>query len=136
LAGLAKTPELYRCGISYVGVTDIDLFFKSAISWELEDPGINSKLIGDPRLDKAKFKEVSPLRLADRITAPVFLAYGERDPIVDFKHGTRMASALKRRGIPVEWMIRSQEGHGYRAPENLIQYYNKLEEFLAKHLAP
>jgi dipeptidyl aminopeptidase/acylaminoacyl peptidase len=136
LAGLAQTPELYRCGVSYVGVTDIELFFKTSIPWELKDPGINMKLIGNPKYDLERFREVSPLRLAKKIHAPVFLAYGELDGIVDFKHGTRMAAALRKRGVPVEWMIRSQEGHGYVYPENLKDYFTTLEAFLAKNLSP
>lgn len=71
-----------------------------------------------------------------QIKAPVFLAYGELDRLVNFKHGTRMASALRKRDVPVEWMVRSQEGHGYRDPKNRLEYYSTLEAFLAKHMAP
>jgi len=136
LAGLATTPELYCCGVSYVGVTDIELMLKTSVPWELQDPGINLKLISNSKYDVEKYRQVSPLRMAERIKAPVFLAYGERDRRVNFKHGTRMAAALRKRDVPVEWMIRSQEGHGYREYQNQLDYYRTLEAFLTKYMGP
>jgi len=134
MAGLAFTPDLYRCGINYVGVTDIALLQKTIPEhWERLRADLENKT-GNKKTDKARMEETSPLKNVDRIQAPVFFAYGEQDERVDLKHGTRMYSALKSRGIPVEWISRVDEGHGYRRKENVHDVYRAMEAFLAKHM--
>lgn len=136
MAGLAFTPELYRCGINYVGVTDIELLLKTIPQgWETIRAALE-EMTGKPTQDRDQLEATSPLKHADKIRAPVLFAYGERDDRVDLKHGTRLANALKSRGIPVEVMIRSDEGHGYRRMENKLGFYGAMEAFLAKHNAP
>lgn len=134
MAGLAFTPELYRCGINYVGVTDIALLQKTIPeSWERMRADLENKT-GNSKADRERLAETSPLKNVDRIRAPVFFAYGEQDERVDMKHGTRMYSSLKSRGIPVEWMSRVDEGHGYRRKENVHDLYRAMEAFLAKYM--
>jgi dipeptidyl aminopeptidase/acylaminoacyl peptidase len=134
MAGLAFTPELYRCGINYVGVTDVALLQRTVPrAWEsimeqLED------MTGDRKRDRERLTASSPLENADRIRAPVFFAYGELDDRVDMRHGTRMAATLRRNGVPVEWMLRSDEGHGFYQWDNMIAFYRTMERFLAEHM--
>jgi len=136
MAGLAFTPELYRCGINYVGVTDISLLLKTIPeSWERMREDLENKT-GNAKLDRNRLDATSPLKNAERIKAPVFFVYGEQDERVDIKHGTRMAAALKHNGIPVEWMSRVDEGHGYRRPENKKAFYSQMGSFLAKYMGP
>ncbi|HRQ63333.1 MAG TPA: S9 family peptidase [Xanthomonadaceae bacterium] len=136
MAGLAYTPELYRCGINYVGVTSIPLLFDSAPrAWA---PGLETmkKQIGDPREDKAMLEDRSPVNHAERIQAPVFMAYGKQDPRVVIKHLELMEAALKRAGKPYEVMVKDDEGHGFGKFENQVEFYSAMERFLSRHLAP
>ncbi len=136
MAGLAFTPELYRCGINYVGVTDIELLLKTIPQgWESIRAALE-EMTGKPTQDREQLEATSPLKHSDKIRAPVLFAYGELDDRVDLKHGTRLASALKSRGIPVEVMIRSNEGHGYRRQKNKLDFYGAMEAFLAKYNGP
>ncbi|MFA5057386.1 MAG: S9 family peptidase [Opitutaceae bacterium] len=134
MAGLAFTPELYRCGINYVGVTDIELLLRTIPdAWE----SIRAQLevtTGDAKRDRERLRATSPLLNADKIRAPVFFAYGELDDRVDLKHATKLATQLRKHGVPVEWMIRSDEGHGYRRWKNKIRLYQAMEKFLATNL--
>ncbi len=134
MAGLAFTPELYRCGVNYVGVTDVTLLLRTVPrAWESIMAQLEG-MTGDRRLDRERLEASSPMKNVDRIRAPVFFAYGELDDRVDLKHGTQMASALRRNRVPVEFLSRSDEGHGFRRWDNKIAFYSLMETFLAEHM--
>ncbi|GHB58472.1 peptidase [Psychrosphaera saromensis] len=136
MAGLTFTPELYKCGINYVGVTDIELLFDSLPKhWEPQRE-VMKKQIGDPE-DKELMKRMSPLHHVDKIVAPVMIVQGAKDPRVVKKHATKLREALKDRGIELsddEWIMKENEGHGFAKQENKIELYTKMEKFLAKYL--
>jgi dipeptidyl aminopeptidase/acylaminoacyl peptidase len=91
-------------------------------------------MTGSRQRDRERLEATSPLEHAELIRVPVFFAYGELDDRVDMRHGTRMAATLRRNGVPVEWMLRPDEGHGYQRWENKIRFYRTMETFLAEHL--
>ncbi len=133
LMGLIRDPDLYRCGVDWVGVTDIDLLFTS--SWSDADDtwkkyGL-TKLVGNPATDGARFKATSPSENAAKIHAPVLMAYGEKDSRVPLEHGERMRDALARQpGAKVEWVVYKDEGHGWRYEENNLDFWNRVARFL------
>jgi dipeptidyl aminopeptidase/acylaminoacyl peptidase len=139
LWGLIKTPALYRCGIAAVAVTDIQLMFD--ISWsdtarahfQWLEHGARVR-IGDPERDREKFRSVSPLHQAERLQAPVLLAYGGADERVPIRHGNAFRAALDRYGKAYEWVVYEDEGHGFAREANVIDFYRRVETFLAKHL--
>lgn len=134
MAGLAFTPELYRCGVNYVGVTDIKLLLKTLPRhWEHSREEMES-MVGNAKKDSQKLDSVSPMENADKIKAPVFFAYGEMDERVDLKHATRFISKLRSNGIPVEYMVKNNEGHGYNEYKNKLDFYQTLERFLDEHM--
>lgn len=136
MAGLAFTPELYQCGVNYVGVTDIPLLFETAPdAWA---SGIRQMaiMVGDPESEKEFLEEWSPSKHADRIRAPVFMAYGLQDPRVNIRHARVMEDGLQKNKVPYEMMIKKDEGHGFQKQENIYDFYGRLESFLAEHLTP
>lgn len=136
MAGLTFTPELYKCGINYVGVTDVALLFESMPKhWEPQKELLKTR-IGDPD-DEALMKRMSPLAHVDKIKAPLMIVQGARDPRVVKQHATDLRDALEDRGIELsddEWIMKKNEGHGFRKEENRLELYTKIEKFLAKHL--
>lgn len=136
MAGLTFTPDLYKCGINYVGVTDIGLLFTSMPKhWEPAKELMKVQ-IGDPD-DKALMNRMSPLMHVDKIKAPLMIIQGAKDPRVVKQHATDLRDALEDRGINLtddEWIMKLNEGHGFRKEENVIELYTKMEKFLAKHL--
>lgn len=136
MAGLTFTPDLYKCGVNYVGVTDVGLLFTSMPkTWEpLKE--VMKVQIGDPE-DKELMKRMSPLAHVDKIKAPLMIVQGARDPRVVKKHATDLRKALAKRGIKLtddEWIMKPKEGHGFRKEENKFELYTKMEKFLAKYL--
>ncbi len=136
MAGLTFTPELYKCGVNYVGVTDVGLLFKSMPKhWEpLKE--VMKIQIGDPE-DKELMNRMSPLAHVDQIKAPLMIIQGAKDPRVVKKHALKLRDALEKRGIKLtddEWIYKLNEGHGFRKEENRIELYEKMDKFLAKYL--
>lgn len=139
LWGLIKTPDLYRCGVAYVAVTDIGLYFDipwsdmARSSYEWLEYGARSR-IGDPATDRDKFNRVSPLHNAARLQAPVLLAYGALDRRVPLKHGNALRDALEQYGKKYEWVVYRDESHGFNKDENRVDFYRRVEAFLKRHL--
>jgi dipeptidyl aminopeptidase/acylaminoacyl peptidase len=134
--GLITTPELYRCGISYAGVTDVaDIVKRGENKSRAPDLSLLFEArIGDWKADAERLKETSPLSHADQINVPLFLAYGKLDPRVPFGEGRDLARELKRKGKQFVMMVKDDEGHGFHKEENRIEFYTKLEEFLKENL--
>ena len=139
MMGLARDPERYRCGINYLGVTDIMLMFD--VTWsDMSNTDFlryNAKeLIGDPERDAAQFKATSPLARAAKVRAPVLMAYGGADRRVPVVHGERMRDALRNSGARVDWVVYADEGHGFLREANRFDFYGRVAKFLGEHLKP
>jgi dipeptidyl aminopeptidase/acylaminoacyl peptidase len=140
LMGLAKDPDLYRCGVAWIAVADLELLVQGSW-WVPDDSSLARKLtlpemVGDAKADAAMLAANSPVRLAARIKAPVLLAYGEADARVPLTHGKRMRDALTAAGNPPAWISYPEEGHGFAKPENRLDFARRVDAFLAKHLQP
>jgi dipeptidyl aminopeptidase/acylaminoacyl peptidase len=137
MMGLVRNPERWRCGVNYVGVTDIALVFDVTWSDTADSTFIKflaKDMIGDPVADAEKLKAVSPLAQADRIKAPVLMAYGSDDRRVPLVHGTQMKDKLVARGVPVEWVVYGEEGHYFLLDESRFDFFRRVAAFLARHL--
>jgi dipeptidyl aminopeptidase/acylaminoacyl peptidase len=137
MMGLVKTPELYRCGVNWLGVTDI--LTKLSISWS--DHAYSGFMefsaqdyIGDASRDREQLIATSPVEQAHKIKAPVLLAYATSDYRVPVVHGEKMKAALDKHGKPYKWLLFQDERHGFRDPKNIKQFYEEVEKFLAENL--
>lgn len=136
LMGLIKNPELFRCGVEWAGVTDIGLMFtntESDATQEYLHYGMKTT-IGDPVADADMFKENSPLLNAAKLTQPVLLAHGVEDVRVPIVHATEFRSAVRKTNPNVEWIVYSNEGHGWRHEDDRIDFWKHVETFLDKNL--
>lgn len=137
LMGLARHPELYRCGAAWVAVTDLQLMFQwqrfSDLTDESREYGYPA-LIGDPQADAGKLAATSPVNQAGRIKAPVLLAMGGLDRRVPLEHGLKMRDALHAAGNPPQWVVYDDEAHGWVKLETRVDFATRLERFLAQHL--
>lgn len=134
LAGLTFTPDLYACGVDYVGVSNI-FSWMDAIPpyWEPYREMIY-EMVGHPQEDSLLLVEASPLFHVDKIKAPLFIAQGANDPRVPKQESDQIVEALKEKGIEVPYMVKDNEGHGFSNEENRFDFYGAMEEFFFKHL--
>lgn len=138
MMGLVKEPELFKAGINWVGVTDIELMYEVGWSDFMGGKWMRygmPKMVGDPKADAAQLANTSPLKRAAEIKQPVLMAYGEMDARVPLPHGKKMLEALKKAGNQdVELIVYEGEGHGFGLAKNRFDFYRRMEAFLAKHL--
>jgi dipeptidyl aminopeptidase/acylaminoacyl peptidase len=134
LAGLAFTPELYACGIDYIGPSNLMTFMNTIPPYWEQSRAIMYEAVGDPDKDRERLEAASPLFHVDSIRAPLFVAQGANDPRVKQAESDQMVEALRARGVEVEYMLKENEGHGFANEENRFDFYRAMELFLARHL--
>ena len=134
LAGITLTPDLYACAVDYVGVSNLLTFMNTIPPYWRPDIIKLYERVGDPKKDEEFLKAVSPVFLADRIKVPLFVAQGAKDPRVNINESNQIVESLRNRGVFVEYMVKENEGHGFRNEENRFDFYEKMESFLRQHL--
>lgn len=134
LAGMAFTPELYACGVDYVGVSNLFTFMKTIPPYWKPLLDMMFEMVGDPVKDSTLLREASPVFHVDKIKAPLFIAQGANDPRVNKAESDQMVEALKKQGIDVPYMVKDNEGHGFHNQENRFDFYSEMEKFLEKYL--
>lgn len=134
LAGACFTPDLYRCAVDYVGVSNLFTFMDTIPPyWEAMRKMLYEQ-VGDPEADRSQLEATSPALHADKIRCPIFIAQGANDPRVNKAESDQMVAALRRQGVEVEYMVKENEGHGFSNQENRFDFYRAMERFLARHL--
>lgn len=134
LAGVTFTPDLYACGVDYVGVSNLFTLIKSIPAYWEPMREMFYEMMGHPEKDKELYEKVSPVFHADNIKVPLLVAQGANDPRVNKQESDQIVEALKKRGIEVTYMVKDNEGHGFRNEENRFDFYRAMEEFLGKNL--
>lgn len=134
LAGLAFTPDVYKCGVDIVGPSNIKTLLDSIPAYWGPLRNDMLKKIGDVDADEEFNKKISPLYHVDNIKSPLLIGQGANDPRVKQAEADQIAFAMQKKGIPVEYVLYPDEGHGFARPENRIDFNGRAEKFLATHL--
>ena len=136
LAGLCFTPDLYACGVDYVGVSNMFTTLADIPPYWEPYREMMYEMDGHPEKDKEFLESISPVFHADKIKAPLFVAQGAKDPRVKKAESDQIVEALKKRGVDVLYMVKENEGHGFRNEENKMEFYSAMEKFFAEYLKP
>jgi len=130
LAGLTFTPDLYACGVDYCGVSNIFTWMESIPPYWKPFVEMNYEMVGHPEKDKELLSKASPALHVEQIKAPLLIAQGKNDPRVKIGESNQMVDALRKRGINVPYIVKANEGHGFRNEENRMDFYKNMETFL------
>lgn len=136
LGSLVKTPDLYTCGVDYVGVSNLFTFFKSFPPyWKPYLKQVYAQWYDETsQTDIEIMKQVSPALNVDKITKPLFVVQGANDPRVNINESDQVVENLRKRGFDVPYMVKYNEGHGFGHEDNRLELYKCMMGFFAKHL--
>jgi len=137
LAQLVLHPEIYKFGICSVGPGNlVDL-----INWRKKlghDQAYLSytRTIGNPETEKDLLEAHSPINYMNRLQAPLMIVHGTKDYRVPIGQAIELRKTLDRLGKDYEWIVKKDEGHGFRKPKNKIELFTKMDAFLAPFRDP
>ena len=135
MAALAFEPEAFDVGVNIFGVTNWLRTLKSIPPyWESYRAALYDEL-GDPTTeDSVRLYSISPVFHADNVTKPLMVLQGANDVRVLQVESDEIVEGVKANGVPVEYVVFDDEGHGFRKKENEIEGYGQIKEFLDEHL--
>lgn len=134
LQGIVVTPTLYAAAVDYVGVSNLFTFMQTIPPYWKPLLDMMYEMVGNPEQDSVQFVATSPALNADKIITPLFVAQGANDPRVNIEESNQIVNALKERGVEVEYMVKDNEGHGFRNEENRFDFYRAMEKFLSEQI--
>jgi len=134
LAGVTFTPELYACAVAMSGFANLKTSFETFPSFWLPLKKRWIRRVGDVERDEELNRRISPLFHIDKIGAPLLIAHGQNDPRVKISEPEQIVKAMRAKGIPVTFVVYPDEGHGVGRPENQLDLFGRIEEFLGNNL--
>ena len=135
LINAINRPNLYKCAVSYAGVTDLPLLFNDLML--SESPKLKSlmkEIVGDPQTEIDTLIQFSPVYQTEALSIPVFLAQGDDDSRVDIEHFYRMKKLLEYYKKDFDSMVLKNEGHGFKYLDNIVSFYVELDSFIRESL--
>lgn len=134
LAGQAFTPDEFSCGVDIVGPSNLVTLLETIPPYWENFRQIFARAIGDPETERGQslLKERSPLTEVDKISKPLLIGQGANDPRVKQSESDQIVDAMKKKGIPVTYVLYPDEGHGFQKPENNLSFFAVAEAFLAE----
>jgi dipeptidyl aminopeptidase/acylaminoacyl peptidase len=135
LAALTLAPDEFRVGIDLFGISNWVRTLESIPPWWESFREALYREMGDPKTDAERLRRISPLFNADKVTRPLMVLQGKNDPRVLKQESDDIVAAVKARGVPVEYVVFDDEGHGFVNTANEIRGNKAILEFLDKYLA-
>ncbi|GAA2581269.1 S9 family peptidase [Winogradskya consettensis] len=136
LVGAAFTPDVFACAIDLCGPSSLLTMLAAGAPYRTPVTAFMHAQVGDPALDADMLWARSPLSRIDDITIPILIAQGANDVRVPRSEAEQIVEALRTKGLPHEYLLFPDEGHGLSRPHNRQTYYTAVERFLATHLSP
>jgi dipeptidyl aminopeptidase/acylaminoacyl peptidase len=137
LVGITVTPDRFAAAVDYVGVSDLANFLRTLPPFT-RAYNVNNwyRYLGDPEIpeQEADMRARSPITMVERIRTPLLVAQGANDVRVVQAESDNIVASLRARGVPVEYLLAEDEGHGFANPENRMRLNRAVERHFAEHL--
>jgi dipeptidyl aminopeptidase/acylaminoacyl peptidase len=131
MAGLTEYPDLFAAGANLFGIVNFETFFKNTQPWMA---AISKVEYGNPETEADMLKKLSPIHRLDRVRTPTIVLHGANDTNVPVIEAEQVVEDLKRRNIPVEYVLFPDEGHGWRKTPNRIHSTVRIVSWFEKYL--
>jgi len=131
MAGLTEYPDMFAAGANLYGVVNFETFFKNTQPWMA---AISKIEYGDPDKEAEMLRRLSPLTRIDRVKAPTIVLHGANDTNVPVIEAEQVVENLRKRNVPVEYVLFPDEGHGWRKTPNRIRSTVSIVKFFEKYL--
>jgi dipeptidyl aminopeptidase/acylaminoacyl peptidase len=135
LVGVTFSPEVFACAVDIVGPSSLITMMETIPPYWEALKAMEYHRVGNLETEPEFLKSRSPLSFVDRIQKPLLIAQGANDPRVKVAESEQIVNAMNQAGKPVEYVLYTDEGHGFARPENRLHFYAIAEEFLAKYLS-
>lgn len=137
LGALAFHPDEFKVGVNLFGVANWLRTLKSIPPyWESFRKALYDEM-GDPYTqDSVRLRSISPLFNYEKINKPLLVFQGSNDVRVLKVESDEIVAGVKKNGVPVEYVLYPDEGHGFNKKENQMTTSIKTLEFLDKYLKP
>jgi dipeptidyl aminopeptidase/acylaminoacyl peptidase len=133
MAGVTEWPDLFAAGANLFGVVNFETFFKHTEPWMA---AISTKEYGDPATEGEMLRSLSPIHKVDRVKTPLIVLHGANDTNVPVVEAEQIVDSLKKRNVPVEYVLFADEGHGWRKTPNRIRSTVAIVRFFSEKLSP
>jgi dipeptidyl aminopeptidase/acylaminoacyl peptidase len=131
MAGLTTYPDRFAAGANLFGVVNFETFFAQTEPWMA---AISTIEYGDPVTQRDLLRDLSPIHKIDRVTAPTIVLHGANDTNVPVVEAEQVVEALRGRGVPVEYILFPDEGHGFVNEANRIRSDVAIVRWFVQHL--
>ena len=131
MAGLTEYPDFFAAGANLFGVVNFETFFRETEPWMA---AISKIEYGDPDTEAEMLRSLSPIHKIDRVRAATLVLHGANDTNVPVIEAEQVVDSLKQRGVPVEYVLFPDEGHGFRKTANRIRSDVSIVQWFAKYL--
>ena len=131
MAGLTEYPELFAAGANLFGIVNFATFFAHTEPWMA---AISKVEYGDPDTQADLLRSLSPIHKIDRVRAATLVLHGANDTNMPVVEAEQVVASLKGRGVPVEYVLFPDEGHGFRKAPNRVRSATAIVGWFEEHL--
>ena len=134
LAALTLRPDAFTAGVDIFGPANWIRTLRSIPAWWTAQKDALYTEMGEPGADSLRLVRVSPLFNAEKIKRPLIVLQGANDPRVLQRESDEIVAAVRKSGVPVEYIVFPDEGHGFAKRENQLRGYGAIVQFLDKYV--
>lgn len=131
MAGLTEYPDLFAAGANFYGIVNFETFFANTEPWMA---AISKVEYGDPETEAKLLRDLSPIHKVDRVEAPTIVLHGANDTNVPVVEAEQVVESLKKRNVPVDYVLFPDEGHGFSKVPNRIRATVEVVRWFDKYL--